>query len=112
MKRKPIINIEFPLATGLKTEKDAIDNFRKQHDQDTPGLSLRFYVWLTVGFSLVIAAILWFAPEVDHNPMFALLALIGISVGFWYAIDKSGGRHAARPKNWSANKSRATNKTK
>lgn len=79
---------DFPYEPGHLVENKANKDFNDQHNQDTPGFSLRFYVFLTVGFALVIATVLWFAPEIDHNPIFALLLLIFVSVGLWFAIDQ------------------------
>lgn len=83
------IDINFEDVSQEHYEKRKMKQFEELHNPDTPGFSLRFYVFLTVGFALVIAAILFFAPAIDHNPIFALIALIFISVGLWFAIDQA-----------------------
>lgn len=87
------INIDFKYEPhSEKREIEAINSFNKKHNPDTLGFSTRFYVFLTIGFVIVVSGILWIAPAIDQNPILYLALLIVISLALWAGINASAKR--------------------
>lgn len=95
---KKKISIDFPYSTGIKTEQDAIDNFRKLHEPNSKEVkhwiaftqSLAFVGMFIVGGAIAILLSAYRAPVWLTSCV--ILAMLGALLFMWAGIfDKRKG---------------------